>query len=233
MIQFLFDVDGTLTNAREPMNPEFSKFFGQWVVKTQEQGNEVFIVTGSDKEKTLRQIGLPMYRLMNGVFQNCANQLIVRNRVLYESPWAISAHLRLDLLILAEKSPWYKQDVVNIEERIGMANFATVGINASKQRRDAFALWDAATKERKNNIEWLSLRYPKLEFVSGGQTSIDIYPKGKDKSQALQHMTGKTIFFGDKCFEGGNDYTIAKKSEKYHKVNGWSETMFVLKSYYG
>ena len=227
MIQFLFDVDGTLTNAREPMNPKFSKFFGQWVVKTQEQGNEVFIVTGSDKKKTLNQIGLSMYRLMNGVFQNCANQLIVRNSVIYESPWAISAHLRLDLMILAEKSPWYKKDIVNIEERIGMANFATVGINASKQRREAFTLWDEATQERKNNIN------PKLEFVSGGQTSIDIYPKGRDKSQALRRMTGKTIFFGDKCFEGGNDHTIAKQSEKYHKVTGWAETMFVLKSHYG
>jgi len=233
MIQFLFDVDGTLTNPREPMNPKFAKYFGEWIAETQSKGHEVFIATGADRQKTLRQIGLPMYRLMNGVFQNCANQLFVRNSTIYQSPWSISAHLRLDLLILAEKSPWYKKGITNIEERVGMVNFSTVGIKADPQRRKAFGLWDKQTNERGKIIEWLSMRYPKLEFVSGGQTSIDIYPRGKDKSQALTHMTGKTIFFGDKCFEGGNDHTIAKKADKYHQVEGWKETMLVIRSYYG
>ena len=60
MTSFLFDVDGTLTNPREPINPEFSRYFGEWVVKSQERGDRVFLVTGSDKQKTGEQGGTPM-----------------------------------------------------------------------------------------------------------------------------------------------------------------------------
>lgn len=233
MTSFLFDVDGTLTNPREPMNPVFSKFFGEWVNSTQSGGDKVFLVTGSDKPKTLEQIGSPLYRLMNGVYQNCGNQLFIRNSLIYESKWAISAHLRLDLLILAEKSPWFGRAQQNIEERAGMANFSTIGRTASPDQRKAYALWDSSSNERERNAEWLSLRYPKLRFDVGGKISTDIYPKGKDKSQVLSQMPEDTVFFGDKCFEGGNDHTIAKGATKFHQVSGWKETMFVIKSYYG
>ena len=233
MTHFLFDVDGTLTNPREPINPEFSKFFGKWVVNVQSNGDEVFLVTGSDKPKTLTQVGSPLYRLMNGVYQNCGNQLFIRNSLVYQSKWAISAHLRLDLLILAERSPWFNKAEQKIEERAGMANFSTIGRTATPEQRKAYALWDNATKERKQNAEWLSLRYPKLQFDVGGEISTDIYPKGKDKSQVLNHMKEKTVFFGDKCELGGNDHTIAHGADKFHQVNGWKETMFVIGSYYG
>ena len=176
MTKFLFDVDGTLTNPREPINPEFSKFFGKWVVDVQSNGDEVFLVTGSDKPKTLTQVGSPLYRLMNGVYQNCGNQLFIRNSLVYQSKWAISAHLRLDLLILAERSPWFNKAEQKIEERAGMANFSTIGRTATPQQRKAYALWDKATKEREKNAEWLSLRYPKMQFEVGGQISTDINP---------------------------------------------------------
>ena len=32
-------------------------FFGEWVVSKQRNGDEVFLVTGSDREKTIDQIG--------------------------------------------------------------------------------------------------------------------------------------------------------------------------------
>ena len=232
MIQYLFDVDGTLTNPREPMNPQFKGYFGQWVNRVKKSGDEVFIVTGSDKQKTLEQIGLPLYRSVNGVYQNCGNQFFVRNSPRYESDWFVSAHLRLDLLILAEKSPWYGKAENNIEERVGMANFSTIGRTATQDQRKVYKLWDESAGERKENAEWLSLKYPRLEFSIGGDISTDIHPKGKDKSQVLAQMTGHTIFFGDKCQEGGNDHLIATRANKFHQVNGWRETRLVINSYY-
>lgn len=233
MTQFLFDVDGTLTNPREPINPDFSKFFGEWVVKSQSDGNEVFLITGSDKTKTVEQISKPLYRLVDGVYQNCGNELFVRNSLIYQSKWAISAHLRLDLLILAERSPWFGKAEQNIEERVGMANFSTIGRSATPDQRKAYNLWDTATKERSKNADWLSRRYPNLQFDIGGEISTDIYPKGKDKSQILKYMKHETVFFGDKCGEGGNDHTISRRATKYHQVGGWKETMLVIRSYYG
>ena len=232
MKQFLFDVDGTITNAREPVNPDFAKYFGEWVDSSQKKGDQVFLVTGSDKQKTLEQVGSPLYRLMNGVYQNCGNQLFIRNSLIYESKWAISAHLRLDLLILAERSPWFGKAKDNIEERVGMANFSTIGRTATPDQRRAYALWDGATNERRKNVEWLSMRYPRLQFDIGGEISIDIYPKGKDKSQVISHMGDNTIFFGDKCDEGGNDHTISRAASKFHQVNGWLDTRYIINSYY-
>jgi len=233
MISYLFDVDGTLTNPREPINPDMDDFFGKWVYDQQVDGNEVFFVTGSDKKKTIGQIGQALYRLADGVYQNCGNRFFRRHSLIYKSNWMIPAHLRLDLLILAERSPWYGRAENNIEERGGMANFSTIGRTATPDQRKAYALWDKTTREREQNAEWLSIRYPKLQFDIGGEISTDIYPKGKDKSQVLRQLNGKTIFFGDKCHEGGNDYTIAQGSDVYHQVDGWRETMFIIKSYYG
>jgi len=232
MIHYLFDVDGTLTDARKKIDTDFNTFFGSWIRDVRSIGNEVFVVTGADREKTLKQIGLPLYRSFNGVFQNCANQLFVMDSLIYKSKWLMSAHLRLDLSILAERSPWYKKESKNFEERVGMVNFSTVGIHATDEERKGYGAWDKATGERIKITEWLSTRHPKLEFSIGGQTSIDIHPKGKDKSQALEHMSGKTIFFGDKCMAGGNDHSIAQKADKHYQVDGWKETMNVLKIYY-
>jgi len=232
MTNYLFDVDGTLTNPREPANPTFKDFFGPWVNGVQENGDKVFLVTGSDQEKTLGQIGLALYRLMNGVYQNSGNQCFVRNSLVYESKWMVSGNLKIDLLTIAEKSPWFGKATTNIEERVGMANFSTIGRTATPDQREAYALWDKSTNERKVSTEWLSQKYPKLQFDVGGQISIDIYPKGRDKSQVLKHMIGETIFFGDTCHEGGNDYIISRRADKFHQVKGWKETMSVIKNYY-
>ena len=97
-MNFLFDVDGTLTPARKPMIDEFRRFFGHWVVKQQTNSNKVFLVTGSDKDKTIEQVGLPLWRLVDGSYQCSGNQLYKRGRLVKESNWLMSAELRLDIL---------------------------------------------------------------------------------------------------------------------------------------
>ena len=233
MINYLFDVDGTLTAARSLIDKDFKKFFGEWITKVRGQGDAVFLVTGSDKPKTVEQVGVDLYRHMDGVYQNAGNQLFIRNHLISESEWGMSPHLHLDLLMIVEKSRWAGTANVNLEERTGMVNFSTVGREATPKQREAYYEWDKAHGERKKIAEWLSLRYPRLEFSVGGKVSIDIFPKGKDKSQILKDMTGETIFFGDRCTEGGNDYSIAMKSDKYHQVDNWKDTRFIINSYYG
>ena len=232
MIHYLFDVDGTLTAARSPIDKDFKQFFGRWVNKVRERGNEVFLVTGSDKPKTIQQLGTDLYRCVNGVYQNGGNQFFIRNSLISESKWGMSPHLHLDLLMIVEKSRWAGTANVNLEERTGMVNFSTVGRAATPDQRKEYYEWDKIHGERKKIAGWLSRRYPRLEFAVGGKVSIDIFPKGKDKSQILKDMTGETIFFGDRCFEGGNDYPIAMKSDKYHQVENWKETKFIITAYY-
>lgn len=49
-----------------------------------------------------------------------------------------------------------------------------------------------------------------FKFSIGGQISIDVFPKGWDKTYCLQHIEEfeEVHFFGDKTSEGGNDYEI-------------------------
>ena len=50
----------------------------------------------------------------------------------------------------------------------------------------------------------------KASAALGGSTSIDIYPKGWDKTYVVNHLDRyQNIYFvGDKCDPGGNDFEL-------------------------
>jgi|TARA_Y100000593_G_C4167056_1_gene264971 phosphomannomutase len=232
MINYLFDVDGTLTPARRKMEDEFKAFFGFWTLRQRKKGNKVFLVTGSDREKTKSQIGQAILRTVNGVYQNCGNQLFVRNQLVKESNWKMPASLHLDIVNELEKSRWYGRAEGNIEERVGMVNISTIGREATAQQRREYFVWDEVNEERKHIARSLSFKHRDLDFAIGGEISIDIYPKGKDKSQVLSDMEGKTVFFGDRCEQGGNDFSIAAKSNLFYNVSGYKEVETILQRDY-
>ena len=236
MINYFFDVDGTLTCSRKKIDKSFEFFFGEWVNHQQEIGNKVFLITGSDKKKTLSQIGLALYRLVDGVYQNSGNQLCVRNTMCYEKHWAYPQELIIDLEKIASKSRWFGRAEKNIEIRIGeysnmpmMINFSTVGRSADSVLRREYYNWDNKKEERKSIVHELSNKYPAISFSVGGEISIDIMPKGRDKSQALGDMKeGENIFIGDRCGLGGNDFEIATMSDKHYNVESWEQTNEIL-----
>ena len=40
------------------------------------------------------------------------------------------------------------------------------------------------------------------------------------------------IFFGDKCYEGGNDYSVAQKADIFWQVKNWKHTHKILAKEY-
>ena len=76
----------------------------------------------------------------------------------------------------------------------------------------------------------------------GGQISIDIYPKGMDKSQIFNVIKQERlvqpdeyIFIGDRTKEGGNDYPLAKLMKETNncytfQTNGWEQTQEILEN---
>lgn len=238
-INFLFDIDGTLTPARGSMDKEFDAMFGQWVHKQQNKNNKVFFVTGSDREKTKSQLSESLVRLVDGIYQNSGNQLYIRNHLRWEKHWQVPDSLIEDLNKILEKSKWYGKAENNIEYRRGemsaipmMINFSTIGRSANAVQRKEYFEWDKGKGERLDIVDKLSSKYDDISFAIGGEISIDIYPKGRDKSQVLSNMVGETIFFGDRCQVGGNDYEIAVMSNTYYDVSGWQETKKIICSNY-
>ena len=72
----------------------------------------------------------------------------------------------------------------------------------------------------------------------GGQISIDVFPKGWDKTYCLQFVEkdgyDQIHFFGDKTMAGGNDHEIFKDSRTVgHTVTGPDDTMEQIKQVLG
>ena len=94
--------------------------------------------------------------------------------------------------------------------------------------------------ERKIIAQAIKEKFPDLDAVIGGQISIDIYPKGNDKSQVLEHIErnhskGKIIFIGDGIENGGNDYPLAELMDNteicdWYHTKGWEHTKEILES---
>ena len=123
-----------------------------------------------------------------------------------------------------------------------MLNFSTVGRNCTLEERQQYFEWDNKVGERKKIAKEIRDGWPELDAVIGGQISIDIYPKGHDKSQILDVIEQERIvkpkeyiFIGDRIEEGGNDYPLAQllnlKNKPYgyaYKTEGWEHTKEIL-----
>ena len=227
---FLFDVDGTLTPSRKPIERKFKEFFTQWVASEQIHGNKVYLVTGSDKDKTTEQIGKALWEKVDGSYQNCGNQLYIKGELIEDSHWRLPDDLMWDIIKILSTSPWYGRAKGNMEMRSGMLNISTIGRLCTASERAEYCEWDKENDERKSIAGQLKRMYPKIEFSIGGEISIDVYPEGKDKSQVLSDMDGDTVFFGDRCEEGGNDYSLSNACTKYYNVVNWKETMSILET---
>jgi phosphomannomutase len=101
-----------------------------------------------------------------------------------------------------------------IEFRAGMINISPVGRNCSQEERDAFEEFDKTANVRKTMVAALQQEFKDygLRYSIGGQISFDVFPEGWDKTFCLQYVKAAGFteihFFGDKTFEGGNDFEI-------------------------
>eukprot|EP01017_Pseudomicrothorax_dubius_P044796 TRINITY_DN7620_c0_g1_i4.p1 TRINITY_DN7620_c0_g1~~TRINITY_DN7620_c0_g1_i4.p1 ORF type:complete len:172 (+),score=65.29 TRINITY_DN7620_c0_g1_i4:64-579(+) len=121
-----------------------------------------------------------------------------------------------------------------IEYRNGMLNISPIGRNCSQEERDAFEKYDHEHKIRAKFVETLKQQFKdyNLKFSIGGQISFDVFPIGWDKTFCLRYLEGynEIHFFGDKTFEGGNDYEIFVHEKTVgHSVTGPQDTIKQLK----
>merc|ERR1712216_98640 len=106
-----------------------------------------------------------------------------------------------------------------IEFRNGMMNMSPIGRNCSREERNEFEKFDLANDIRKTMVAKMKVEFADLNltYSIGGQISFDVFPNGWDKTYCLKYLkeAGFTEihFFGDKTYEGGNDYEIYESSE--------------------
>jgi phosphomannomutase len=221
MNKFIFDVDGTLTPSRGKIDLKFKEFFNEFCCN-----NQVFLVTGSDKPKTVEQIGEDTYNMCYTVYNCNGNDVWQSKKHIRTNEWILpeAAHDWLSKQLTDSKFPI--RSGLHFEHRPGMVNFSIVGRNATKEQRAEYVVWDNENIERVWIADKFNLRFPELEAKVGGETGIDISPKGFDKSQIIKDFDKEDVlwFFGDAMHEGGNDYPLAQVVHHHRHVLTWKNT---------
>ena len=226
MNKFIFDVDGTLTPSRGIIDADFKEYFNTFCRK-----NFVYLVTGSDKPKTVEQIGEDTYNLCHTVYNCNGNDVWQSNKHIRTNDWVLPDIVRYFLDSCEYESEFVLRTGNHIEERPGMVNFSVLGRNATLGERKLYVEWDKKTNERDTIATAFNTMFPDLESKVGGETGIDISPKGADKSQIIEDFDENDVlyFFGDAMHKGGNDYPLTKVVHHSRHVKDWNDTCEYLK----
>ena len=206
--RFIFDVDGTLTPSRKQIDKEFAKFFLHFC-KT----NYVYFVTGSDRDKTIEQVGDTLYGMAERVY-NCSGCDVYQGKKnIHTSSWKLPELAEKFLTQCMKESEFVLRTGLHFEHRPGMCNFSVVGRNATLGERKLYVGHDEKINERNTIAKAFCTLFPDIDAKVGGETGIDIFPKGCDKGQILKDFNPNDIlhFFGDDMHPEGNDYPLKKE----------------------
>ena len=233
MTKYIFDVDGTLTPSRCEIDIEFRRWFSRFA-----EENDVYLVTGSDRKKTIEQVGELIYNRAKKVYQCSGNDVWIKEARIKTVDFNISEELEEALMQKVSSSEFYEKTGKHIEKRDGLVNFSICGRGCSTQTREMYKQWDEDKQERFSLVEKLNCKWEDYEFKVAGETGIDITPKGSNKSQILTDFSDyDTIwFFGDKTSFGGNDHEIAVAVSdrlginRVFTVDSWQDTWNILKA---
>jgi phosphomannomutase len=224
MNKFIFDVDGTLTPSRQTIDPTFKEFFLQFI-----KDNKVWLVTGSDYAKTVEQLGAEICESVVTVYNCSGNDVWFKGKRVNAKSFDAPDELYELMNGWLQTSPFPLRTGNHIEERMGTINFSIVGRNCTLGERKLYVKHDLENRERETIAFQINSEFPSITATVGGETGIDIYQKGCDKSQILEDFdkNDKIYFFGDKLDPGGNDWPLAAKLNKKRcfNVKDWRDTM--------
>ena len=223
-------MDGTLTPSRRKITPEFFDEFFQFT-----EENDVYLVTGSDRGKTLEQITPEIYNNCKRVYNCSGSDVYEGERNVYTSEWKLPWEVERFLYDELDYSSFPLRNGNHIERRPGGVNFSILGRDPDPfLGRDEYVKWDKETNERPDIADRIRNQFPNLTVALGGQTGIDIGPLGADKSQILRDfgLGHELHFFGDRMEPGGNDHSLGEavkaKGGYTYNVDGWKETRSVI-----
>lgn len=205
--------------ARSSNFPEVTPDMMQFM-KSLSEKITVGIVGGSDLPKQEEQLGEGIAKVFPYNFSQ--NGLVAYKNGELQEIQTISKHLGEDnikkivnwtLKYLADVDIPVKRGTF-IEFRSGMMNISPIGRNCSREERNDYEKVDLERGIRKNMVAAMKKEFADLNltFSIGGQISFDVFPTGWDKTYCLKFLPegdfDEVHFFGDKTFEGGNDYEI-------------------------
>ena len=238
----LFDIDGTLTPARRTMGPEVRAYLSKL-----RQRVTVGVVGGSDFVKQQEQLGSTSLQDFdysfseNGLVAYKGEQLLAKASIAdFLGEGAIKEIVNWVMRYLSDVDIPVKRGTF-IEFRTGMLNISPIGRNCSRDERNDFEAHDKVHGVRPAMVEAMKAEFAEkydLTYSIGGQISFDVFPTGWDKTYCLRFLPEQEFtevhFFGDKTYEGGNDFEIFTHPRTIgHTVTSPEDTLRQLREIFG
>jgi len=186
-------VDGTLTLSRQRIDPSFEEWFLSFC-----QSNSVYLVSGSDYEKTLEQLGEDICNAVKGVYSCCGNALYVKGELQYHNDFELSDEQEQFMRNLVELSAFPAKTGNHLEKRIGLVNLSVVGRNANREQRQFYSGYDYAINERKNLAELIERRFPELQATLVVKLESTFIQRGKI-NRRLQNLSVRLSSLVTRC----------------------------------
>ena len=157
MKKFIFDIDGTLTPSRKQIDLGFEAFMIKFACSY-----PVYLVTGSDRKKTIEQIGLDLYNRSKRVYNCAGNDIYERDNLVYRNPWTLPDEAKRFLMDELDYSQFPLKTGNHIDKRPGCINFSILGRNALFEERAIYKEWDEIHNERIDIAYRFNLEFPNL-----------------------------------------------------------------------
>lgn len=233
----IFDLDGTLTESRSPMDDEMGGLLQELLEQT-----DVAVISGGALERYKTQFlevlnhrpvnmsnlylaplsGSSLYTFTNNDWSPVYMETMTleqKKKIMDAFPLAFK-----DIGFVPEANPVGKL----IDDRDGQVTFSGLGCEAPIEKKKR---WDPDRKIRMKLKDALKKYLPDFEISVGGTTSIDISRKGIDKAYGVSKLSEylsipreEIVFMGDAIVEGGNDYSVVGTGVKTQLVEGPEET---------
>jgi phosphomannomutase len=247
---FLFDMDGTLTDARKKMKHDMLSS----LTKLQRNGWDLGVISGSDMDYIEQQCDI-MFDLSplnaRGIhFLPCNGTKYYKA---FKKVWEYDMRSKLgsDFMTNVYRTLLqFQGNIVSIylsvpltgnffQMRGSVLNWCPIGRNAMTEDRKKWQKIDAKWSIREMFIDKFQEHFDPDEITIklGGETSFDIYPKGWNKTFPIEKIPftayEKIFFAGDRCLKSGNDeelYNLLKKKKACDafQVNNPKETILLI-----
>lgn len=235
----VFDIDGTLTRSKLPLESEMAEFLCRLMEK-----HMVAIISGASYEQFKRQIldhlACSSERMKNLYLLPTDGTIFCHNdRWQCENDAPLSREER-ECIKSAFENIFEASRLSNpaqiygelIEDRGAHFNFSALGQDAPIELKEK---WDPDHKKRKQIVEVLKRTLSDFSIHIAGTTSIEITRYGIDKAYGLNKLMGKTgvpkekiLYVGDKFFKGGNDEPVMALGIECRAVANPEETKKVM-----
>ena len=248
----VFDIDGTLTLTKAPMDRQMAELIAKLLAIKQ-----IAIIGGGKfalfKEQlhALGELKVSKTLLKNlSLFPATATSFYI-----YQAGWKKVYALQLSRTerdkikktfheVLKKINYQHPRKIYGnvIEDRGTQVTFSALGqdVVAMLGIKQGVALktrWAQENRKLKMKIGRLVGKLlPELEVHVAGFTSIDVTKKGVDKAYGLQQITKylhvdikDMLFVGDAIFPGGNDYAVVRTGVDYISVTGPTETKKIIR----